>query len=846
MKCAGVWIGLALSLTPLCAQDDFIEDLLDPDLFIIPVLPELPESVTIESTNFDYDPVTNLVTYQGPFKLVADTGPVITGRDARYNTETQRVQLSGGVQLSLPDGTRVRAKRMDYSLKSETANLTGEVSLSQPSDGTSNAVQLFSDKAVINVREQTADMQGDVAIYAGPSLQRGSRVTYNYATRQFLTTSLRTAVDPFLLESGEFRSEIVNGRQVFVGENAGLTTHDRADPNYWIRAKKTTLLPDDRVIFESLKVYAGGVPVFYFPYLSQPLDAELGYQFVPGGRSNWGLFLLNRYGVMLGGERDPETGLNKDAWLLAQAHVDLYTRRGIGLGLDLRDTRREENENLTGLSTYYLNDLDPSVRRAGESRGFVNEDRYKLQYRDRLQLGNLLGGDASFFSDFTLLSDRFFLEDFEPDVFREDPEPDNVVGFDVANETSLLSLWARLRLNDFYRTSPRLPELSFDQIRRPIFGTSVLHEGQSSFGIYRDQLADFRRDDLREEFQQDDLLPRRRRFIEETLDPGAFTRFNTYQEFSRPTNIGGWLTLVPRIGAGHTIYSDVNGRGEDDTRTHLFAGLEGSVKFSKNYADLSNERLGLDGLLHVVQPYANASWLRTDELDSDFGRIDTLTPSTRPRLRTPGRFPALDDLADWTVFRLGLRNRLITQRDDSSHLWLSLDTYLDAFANDPEGDRKVSNLYNDLTFSPVPWFRANLETQFPIVSGNEGFSEVSGSVTFMPTRSTELTVGNRFLRDHPILRDSNLIDLRVFHRFNDLWGVQAYHRWEFETGTLEVQEYNIHHDLESWVISAGLQFRDNSTVDEFAFLLSFTLKEFPDVNLPLSVDAGSSGSSNRN
>ena len=55
-----------------------------------------------------------------------------------------------------------------------------------------------------------------------------------------------------------------------------------------------------KVVFENLKVYAGEVPVFWFPYLAQPLDAELGYHFIPGARSTWGAYLLNTYGIMLG------------------------------------------------------------------------------------------------------------------------------------------------------------------------------------------------------------------------------------------------------------------------------------------------------------------------------------------------------------------------------------------------------------------------------------------------------------------------------------------------------------------------------------------------------------------
>ena len=204
-------------------------------------------------------------------------------------------------------------------------------------------------------------------------MQRGARAVYYYE-RKFLDASgLRASLDPILLEAGKFTVEQRGDNQVYVGENAGITTHDVENPNYWIRAKKTTIYPGDKVVFNNLQIYAGNTPVFWLPYLSQPLDAELGYHFIPGARSTWGGYLLNTYGIMLGGDTDPATGDNKDAWLLSRWHLDLRTTRGVGTGVDLVDTRIENNEEISGLSLYYLNDLAPETTTTGVPRGFVNE-----------------------------------------------------------------------------------------------------------------------------------------------------------------------------------------------------------------------------------------------------------------------------------------------------------------------------------------------------------------------------------------------------------------------------------------------------------------------------------------
>ena len=54
-----------------------------------------------------------------------------------------------------------------------------------------------------------------------------------------------------------------------------------------MRAERTIVIPDERVIFRNMKFYLGDRPIFWLPYLSQPLDKELGYHIIPGARSTW-------------------------------------------------------------------------------------------------------------------------------------------------------------------------------------------------------------------------------------------------------------------------------------------------------------------------------------------------------------------------------------------------------------------------------------------------------------------------------------------------------------------------------------------------------------------------------
>ncbi len=816
MRQFGISILLSLCILPLEAQDaaNPNKNKDETDLFGdgFSELPEMPHSIRVSHDGtMEFDSKRGTFLFQGRIVLRGDNGIVLKSGRATVNSQAETAELTGGVSFS----------------QKATQDNTGRII---------PGIQLFAERVRLNAKTKRLILDGDVSIYQGPTLHRGKHAEYNYGTGQLETRGLASGLGPILLESDRFRMVERNGRKAFIGDNAGITTHDVAEPNYWLRSDRTTIYPGERIVFKNLRLYAGDTPVFWLPYLSQPLNADLGYHFLPGAKSNWGAYLLNRYGIMLGGELDEQTGEREGAWLLSQWHLDLRSRRGVGVGFDLLDTRLQHNENLSGLKLYYLNDADPSLERSSVSRGNVNANRWKFELKHRLEVAKQ--GDNNTYLDFdiTALSDRYFLEDFEPKTFKINPNPDNEIGIFHRNPKYLAGLYTRLRLNDFYQTDTRLPELFFDQVKGAIRNTPILHEGQTSFGIYEERLADFYEKSLRAEAA---TLPPGNRLTEINglLAQRGYTRFHTWHEFTLPLNPGGKIAITPRAGVGFTRYSSVDGGASSFNRTHLSAGVDASMKFSRAYPALVNQTWGVDGLLHIFQPYANFSQLSTNQLDNSFTGIETLTPSTRPRPLEVGRFTATDDLKDWSIVRLGARNRLLTKRDGDTHEWLVMDTYMDVFMNDPEFGRNTSNLYNDIIWQPLPWMKVDFETQFPIAAGGSGFTELASHITFMPNDSFELSIGSRQLDNHPVLQDSNRISLRAYARISESWGIGFYQQWELDDNTPEVQQYNIYHDFDSWTASLGLMIRDNrDDSNEYGLMLNFTLKEFPAVRLPLSID----------
>ncbi len=732
-----------------------------------------------------------------------------------------------------------------------------------------NGLEAFADSAVYDRLAETATFEGNVSVYQGNSLQRGERAVYYYKKKYLDTTGLRAllttnAQDPsILLEAGRFTALTRGKQKVLIGKDAGITTDDQEDPSFWMRANKTTIYPGKKVVFNNLKFYAGDTPVFWLPYLSQPLDKELGYHVLPGARSSLGAYIQNSYGMMLGGKYDPETGDQEGAWLLGRGHLDLYSKRGAGVGIDFVDTRLGDSQEFSGLTFYYLNDLAPETTRSGEARGIVDPERYRIELKHRLPLKWEPDADWRIDSNLTYLSDAYYLQDFDPQQYRNDPVPDNTLGLYRRDDASLFSLYARFRVNEFDRTDTRLPEIAFDKSRAPILDTPILHEGSTSLGIIGETAGDATRSNildpllrlkvgdpraqsllgrlsgfdrtLAEKLLALPLNDRRRDAIKAQLLDSSYARFNTYQELSMPQTLGNFLQLTPEAGFGYTRYAAVDGPVEASQKTTLHAGLEASAKFSKDYA-YKNRDLGLDDVKHILQPYAHWSVVSTNDFELGDPQIDRLTPTTRPRPLDPTRFTAVDELQSWNVVRLGARNRLLTHRDGQSYEWLYMDTYIDAFLRDPEGKRDLSNLYNDIRWQPLPWLSVNQSAQFPVGNNGSGFTEFASSVNFMPTQSFQFSLGHRYLNGHPVLTDSDRIFLRSYLRLSENWGVGTQHTYELADSTLELEQYSLHHDLGSWVAAVGLTHRDNRIQEEYGIIFSLTSKDFPTASLPFELN----------
>ncbi|MCP5541653.1 MAG: hypothetical protein H7A53_00165 [Akkermansiaceae bacterium] len=701
----------------------------------------------------------------------------------------------------------------------------------------------------------------NVTVYKDGTVFSGEEIIYDTTTGEMTATDLRSGLYPLFYQANDLAVPTDSSDVIEMNE-AFFTTHDSSNPNFRIRAKRMKIFPGDKVTMKGVKFYAGETPIFWFPYLSQPLDDELGYYFVPGYSTPWGAFLLNQYGFMIGDHT------------LAQAHLDYRTERGIAGGIEFKSERFRGKENFGRLNLYFASDDSPQESYSGRARTEpIDSDRYRVNFQHRVYLPGPEKSTLYLDIDINKLSDQYFYEDFFPAEYRTDPQPDNILNLVKRNPWGTISLLGRFQLNDFFQTDERLPELAIDFIRTPLADTGFFYNGYTTAGILEEKLGDQGRANLIEQqtlnqsyldgldagtytlrngslvdadgtVLEEDFDPDTRRSvvdgITQALEPRGYTRFDTYHEVLYPGSIGGWLNVVPRAGVGYTNYSSIDDPDIDSfDRTIAHAGVETSMKFSKQYPNVVNSTLGIDGLMHVFQPYVNYSLVSTDEIGSRFTPIDRLTPTTRLRPIDLPLYTPTDDIRDWQIARIGAQNRLLTRRNGGTHNWLSLNTYFDSYIDDPEFNRDFSNLFNEIQWSPLPWLSARVDSQVPVFGEEMDFTEINSSVYFMPTDWFQFGVGYYELNDHPYFRNSDLISLSTYTRLSDQWGFSTVHRFEADDSTLEIQQYQLHRDLASWTASIGGIIRDNrSGDDEYGVLFSLTLKAFPKVSVPVDFEPG--------
>jgi hypothetical protein len=678
---------------------------------------------------------------------------------------------------------------------------------------------IYADSARYNSKTREILVEGHVRIYRATGLFVGDRAIYNVDTKEIRAVDMRTDRTPYLI-GGENVTTISEG--AFLVSKGTFTTHDSSNPDFRLKARTVRVYEDDRVVFQNVTFYVKNVPVFWWPYMYQSLNDAFSYMVSPAYLSSWGPSILSRVSMPITDD------------IQLQIRLDYRSRRGLATGFEPDIRYGENKKSWARLRTYFLRDANPDINRTSETRVGVPKDRYRVSVQNFTNFTDDIYGTV----DITKLSDEFLLQDFYPGEFQLNPKPDNVLAVTKTHPIYTLTAIGRFQANSFFESTERLPEIVLDIKRTPLFGGPIFYEGETG-------LADLHRNFARgSDFQ----------------DYGTL-RLDSFHQFLYPNTYFGWLSIVPRVGFRGTYYGETRDlertiltvgddpfipdflrvdleqpvqSGGETFRTVVNAGVESSFKISREWEAAQSRSLGLDGLRHIVQPFTNLSWVSSSSDPVSILQFDRFQPSTQLRPIDFPQFTTIDSIDNWSVGRIGVRNRLQTRRDDLTVSWMDVETYIDVNFDNPFDETQYSNLFNKINFTPVPWASFGIYSQVPVFE--KGFTEVNTHVSIQPIANLQISFGHRYLNQNPFFENSSLYVLSGYYRINDHWGIGIQEQYEGTTGILEQQRYSIYRDLTSWVASVGAIIRDNGGVKEYGVLFTFTLKALPKLGFDLNFD----------
>lgn len=658
---------------------------------------------------------------------------------------------------------------------------------------------LTADRAQVN--EETGEVVADsnVRIQQDNQVWSGDHILYNFKTHEISAEKFRTGRAPGFAEGRGLSGSMTN--HVYDATNAVITADDYADPTFKLRAKHIRIIPGKKIEATHATLYVGGVPVFYFPYYERNLGNRVNnLNVTPGYRSSFGPFLLGTYEWFASEQID------------GAVRLDYREERGVGGGTDLSLHLNRWGE--VKLSYYYAHDEDPSTNAVLNAPVF--EDRHKA----------MVSYDASPVTNFTAKvlaqyqSDIGIAHDFFEGEYRKNPQPDTFVELNKFWSNFSLNTLVQPRINDFYETVERLPDVRLTGFRQQLASTPLYYESESSLGYYR------------------------RLFPETNSAPTDINfeaaRADTFQQIILPETLFGWLNVTPRVGGRFTYYSHATGPGattDEEYRGVFNTGAEVSLKASRLWPEVESKVLELDGLRHIVEPSVNYVYIpEPNARPNELPQFDYQLTSLR---MLPIEFPqynSIDSIDSQNVVRLGLRNKLQTKREGKVEDVIYWEAFND-WRLDPRTDQtKFSDVYSDLILQPRSWM--TLQSIIRVDVDDENFRLALHTLTLQPNNSWSWSIGHYYTREdlsgapEALGPGNDLLMSSLFYRMNENWGFRAQIHYDITRSRLQEQYYTIYRDMRSWTAALSAGLRDNgSSGDEFLIAFTFSLKAMPRFDL---------------
>ncbi|MEX2670801.1 MAG: LPS assembly protein LptD [Phycisphaeraceae bacterium] len=528
-------------------------------------------------------------------------------------------------------------------------------------------------------------LEDNVRLTDGDYTLRGPRVFYDFRTDQAVvleavlyTWDVERQI-PLYVRADSLRQ---HARNQWSATNARLSTSEFAEPHFSIGVDRLTITADAQpeapvrhtYEAEGLRFNVGDTSIFYWPEAAGaatdlPIQrASLGAGSRRGAfiETQWDLFAL----------LDTQTPRGVNASLL----IDGYTERGPGVGV----SADYDVENAFGeFDTYYLYD-DGEDKPGGRARvDPLTHHRNRTLWRHRHDLGDNWEATA----ELAWLSDPTFLEEFYQEDAYAAKNYESLFYLKHQEDEAAFTFLASYDLLDHVPQLDRLqtrgnmfepgdasigygvhkyPEISYHRIATSLFEDRVTWYSENRASVMQLNLPEDRPEDRgftdAEAVAFFGMANANQRFgdalLADGFDEERRLRGDTRQELQLPLNVGP-VTLTPYVTGRLTAYDDdfADYRGEEDNlRLWAALGVKAHTSFSRTYGDVESSLLDMHRLRHIIEPSVNVFFADSSIQQRDLPVYDY----------------DVESLADGTVFKLGVRNTLQTQRGGPGN-WRSVD-----------------------------------------------------------------------------------------------------------------------------------------------------------------------------
>lgn len=691
-------------------------------------------------------------------------------------------------------------------------------------------------------------LEGDIVVRQGDQIVYANAMYYNAAREVGVILDAEViATIPQTQGTARVKAEVMRqvARGQYVASNAAVTSSRLGLPRYWLQSNELSLTQRPITIIDPASgqsmldtepyvsstgnfVYAGGVPVLYWPRFATPLRNPNLYLKGASVKSDqiFGRQLLLEWDTfqLLGWK----TPAGVDSTLL----TDYLSKRGPAIGSHTTYAL----PSLFGVSGPVVGSYDSYLIKDHGLDDLGNNRMNLVPETDVrgvavLSHRHYLPNDWEFIAELGYISDRNFLEQYFENRWDERANRNTGLRLRKYAGSQLFDFNANAQINDFFEETERIPEFNHYALGGSLLGDRLTWSMHNQVGYQRLNPADPPLDPATAAVTA--TLPG------EVAAQGIVAR--TRHELSMPIQ-AGVLKIAPFVNGEAAQYGeDING----DPLTRLWGGggIRLNLPLSRVDSTVQSSLLNVRGLAHKIDLSAEYFYADSNSNFEDLPYYDPLDDHTQEQFRRSfiyttygGTLPIQFDPRSYAL-RQGIQRNVTTPSnsvvDDLQQLRLGMNHRFQTKRGLPGRERIVDLFRFDLQTILMPQAtRDNFgETVGPTIFDaqynlgdrvtllgdgyidffDEGLRSLSGGV-----RTSRPGLGDFYLGllslEGPI--SSTVLQARLNHRLNEKWIISAGNNYDFGPTGSNTQSFGLTRIGESFLFQIGANVdtgRDNTT-----------------------------------